>query len=147
MTTRKPLIERLLVHIEITPSCWLWRGSVADNGYGHIRGWVDGKWKNRLVHRVAYELFVGPLPADMQPDHLCKVKNCINPDHLEAVTPRENVMRTGGPPALNARKSHCLRGHEFTEANTSLCLGKRICKTCKRGWRKRAAAVAALSGS
>ena len=95
-------------------ACWLWPGALTGGGYGHR--WWHGK-TNR-VHRVAYELSVGPITKGLQLDHLCRNRPCFNPRHLEPVTRRENILRGESPAALNARKTHCKRGHEFTEENT-----------------------------
>jgi hypothetical protein len=70
-------------------------------------------------------------------DHLCRHTWCVNPFHMEIVTVAENTMRGNGPAAKNARKTHCIRGHEFTEENTGFTMGRkrqRYCKTCKREW-------------
>jgi hypothetical protein len=68
-----------------TTPCWIWQGATVGTGYG----W----WRRRYAHRVAYEAAHGPIPKGMQIDHLCGVKTCINPDHLEAVTQGENLRR------------------------------------------------------
>lgn len=104
--------------------CWLWTGLLADNGYGRF-----GK---RYVHQVAYERWVGPIPDGMELDHLCRVRHCANPAHLEAVTHRENDLRSPHTPAaVNARKTHCIRGHAFDEANTRVTPdGRRQCRAC-----------------
>ena len=90
--------------------CWLWTAS--QNGYGY------GKFKapHAFVasHRYAYELLVGPIPDGLQIDHLCRNRACVNPAHLEPVTQRVNLMRGNTLASINARKTHCIRGHEFT---------------------------------
>lgn len=110
--------------------CILWEGpTIATHGnvYGRLRG------KNIvLAHRVAYEAEYGPIPEGLVVDHLCRNGLCVNPLHLEAVTNVVNVMRGEGAPAKNARKTHCIRNHEFTLENTHISpQNRRICKTCR----------------
>lgn len=116
--------------------CWLWLGHIGSEGYGGIA--INSVTKS--VHRVAYETFVGPIPVGMVLDHLCRVRACFNPDHLEPVTQRTNVMRSPlAPTALYAARTHCNNGHEFTPENTfvydrpSPSKGTaRRCRTCQR---------------
>jgi hypothetical protein len=80
---------------------------------------------------VAYELAIGPIPEGLTIDHLCRNRGCVNPAHLEAVTNRTNLLRGDGIAALNARKTHCKRGHEFTPENTYVWReGTRACRAC-----------------
>ncbi len=111
--------------------CWVWTGKLstgARGGYGHLR--IGNS--NPPAHRVAYELLVGPIPAGLVIDHLCRNRACVNPAHLEPVTNRENLLRGVGAPASHARKTHCIHNHEFTPENTRLGLnGRRQCRTCE----------------
>lgn len=108
--------------------CWIWNGSRKPSGYGQMR-----MANVRIItHRFAYEQIKGPIPAGLQIDHLCRVRECCNPDHLEPVTIRENVLRGIGHSAQNARATHCREGHEFTPQNTRRVSGSRICITCAR---------------
>ena len=99
---------------EPNSGCWFWTNSLDSNGYGQTS---LGK-KRPLVHRLSYELSCGPIPQKHDIDHLCRVRCCVNPAHLEAVTERENTVRS--PITLagqNSRKTHCKRGHELTGWN------------------------------
>ena len=117
--------------------CWIWTASLGRGGYGAFaKGGKRGGMM--LAHRFAYELLVGPIPADQEPDHLCRVKACVNPSHLEPVTHLENVRR-GEASAWRRAMTHCKHGHLFDEANTRLDRqGKRICRTCERGRKRKA---------
>src|SRR5690606_27636904 len=85
------------------------------------------------AHVASYELHVGPVPDGLVLDHLCRNRACINPSHMEPVPNRVNVLRGEGPTAVNARKTHCVNGHEFSAENTHIRpTGWRECKTCKR---------------
>lgn len=106
--------------------CWLWTGRVDRNGYGRFSLGTE-----RLAHRVAFRLFVGPVPDGLELDHLCRSRSCVNPAHLEPVTRRENLRRS---PLTNASKTHCVHGHEFTPANTVVRTrpgSGRDCRACK----------------
>ena len=109
--------------------CWPWTGYVTA-GYGRF---YPTRRKGVKAHRYAYELLIGPIPAGLHLDHLCRNKLCMNPQHLEPVTLVENVMRGEGVTVQNAQKTHCLRGHEFTPENTRITpQGWRQCKVCRR---------------
>jgi hypothetical protein len=123
---RVPAPERFWKFVEVTESCWLWRGSIA-RGYGKF---TNDEHRPVPAHRFGYELMVGPIPAGLQIDHLCRVRNCVNPDHLEVVTQRENIMRGETVPATNAAKTHCPQGHEYTPENTAISRWGRRCRKC-----------------
>lgn len=111
--------------------CWLWAAGVSRFGYGHFH---IGSATHR-AHRIAYQLLLGDIPEGKELDHLCRVRHCVNPAHLEAVTRSENLLRGVGPAATrerNSKKSHCKRGHLFNERNTRLTpRGLRRCRTCE----------------
>lgn len=127
-----PLIDRLNSRIDRTDSCWIWSGKVDKTGYGSFGMRVEKASRTRTAHKIVYETLVGEVPEGMQLDHLCKVPLCVNPEHLEIVTPRENTLRSDGIAAINARKTHCVHGHEFSVTNTYTHpkRGSRHCRKC-----------------
>ena len=115
--------------VQKTDSCWLWSAGVNKDGYGC----VHRRPKRWLAHVYAYTLTRGLVPEGLTLDHLCRVRNCVNPDHLEPVTLRENILRGENQAAINVRATRCVNGHEFTAANTRTSRrGWRICIACKR---------------
>lgn len=106
--------------------CWIWKGAIL-RGYGRF---CAGK-KFIYAHRFSYEHFKGPISKELTIDHLCRMPACVNPDHLEAVPIRINVLRGNTLPAKNKAKTHCLRGHPFDQENTYVTKkGKRHCRKC-----------------
>lgn len=123
---KTPLFERFTVSAD---GCWEWTGGRDVDGYG--RAWVPGLRRITRAHRAFYEVFVGPIPDGLQIDHLCRNRCCVNPGHLEPVTAQENIRRSEGIQVLNSRKTHCLRGHAYDEANTYITPdGRRDCRSC-----------------
>lgn len=113
--------ERLLARTVLGPGgCLLWQGATTGNGYGALARGTRGKsgYQRWLAHRYAYTIMVGPIPAGLDLDHLCRVRHCINPEHLEPVTRRENLLRGQTTTAERAAQTSCINGHPFDEANT-----------------------------
>jgi len=120
-------------NIGVTSSgCWLWRGPRTKDGYGVL----SSRGRMRYSHIHYYEAKNGRRAAGTVLDHLCRNRACCNPDHLEPVTGRENIMRGVGPTAINARKTHCVHGHLFDEGNTIVRKGGgRECRACREATR------------
>ena len=121
--------DRFLSKVAETPSsCWQWTGCLERNGYA--RFYFNGQ--RQYAHRFAYEAIRGPIPDGLVIDHLCRNRACANPDHLEAVTNRVNILRGVGFCAVRAKQQRCIRGHAFNVANTYRAPnGTRKCRTCK----------------
>lgn len=142
----RPAIDRLMANVEMLPwcGCWIWMGGLHPSGHGQMRLSVP-KRDVEYTHRVAYEHFVGPIPEDKVLDHVktrgCASKACCNPDHLEPVTAVENTRRGNAPTAVNARKTHCLRGHTLLGESVKVRSdGHRQCRTCRNENRRTATA-------
>lgn len=128
--TRDQRVAAFESKVDRSKPCWVWTGWCDPNGYGQF---FDGA---RVVgaHRFAYELWVGPIPAELVLDHLCRNPSCVNPAHLEAVTRSENALRG----YWGALKTECVNGHAFTESTTGhTARGHRYCRVCKRAYMRR----------
>lgn len=123
MAPSKTTAQRFLEKVEREPGgCHVWTAYVRPSGYGMFG---IGR-RVHYAHRVAYELFVGPIPEGLQIDHLCRNRRCVNPMHLEPVTHRENGRR-----GKWSRKTHCVHGHAYTPDNTYYSAdGSRRCRIC-----------------
>lgn len=131
-----PAIDRLWGFIgdrHEVDECWPWLGSLQRTGYGRgIR--INGP--QIQAHRASYMLLVGPIPDGLQIDHLCRNPRCVNPAHLEPVTPGENVRRRP-----TCTKTKCKHGHDFTPENTyNRSDGRRMCRKCVAATERRRAA-------
>ena len=127
MTIKQKIEDNITID---SNECWIWLRFKDRDGYGRIK--VNGK--RQAIHRLSYETYVGPIPEGLQLDHLCRVRHCINPDHLEPVTNAENSRRgnTGKVNNHQAIKTHCPQGHEYNEENTYRWKNQRCCRTCRR---------------
>lgn len=120
-----PILGRAARHIEGDPSgCWLWTGAIQTNGYGSTG--IPGSGRTALAHRYVYELLVGPIPEGLTIDHLCRLRHCVNPAHLEPVTMAENLRRAR---VLIPPKARCKRGHDTTQSGSRDSTG--FCRACK----------------
>lgn len=130
-------IERFLGQVRFLPNgCWEWLGRKDKDGYG-IATRVYG---TRRAHRIAFFMATGQLPKLL--DHMvCDFEACVNPHHCTPSNDRRNVLRGRGPTAINARKTHCDRGHPFTERDWRFVQGgwARRCRECRKLERKRGA--------
>lgn len=131
MRRTTPITERLFPRLDVASDCWLWTGAVDIGGYGIISRGPRGATGTRFVHRAVWELLVGEIPEGYDLDHMCRVRLCCNPDHLQPVTRQENVNR-GSHRAGAPRGRYCRsKRHEFTPENTARQKnGARLCKAC-----------------
>ena len=118
---------------EPNTGCWLWIGHVDSDGYGQLPfGSERTNPITRKAHRFAYEAFSGEIPKGLTIDHLCRVRCCVNPLHLEAVLPGENTIRGNGFSGINFRKTHCPKGHSLSDAIVRANGRQRMCRECNR---------------
>ena len=122
--------------------CIYYTGYIGPRGYGQ----VSTRGEQEYAHRAMYRLMVGPIPTGMEINHSCHSldatcsaghsclhRRCVNPGHLELVTHRDNMLRSRTAMAVNAAKTHCIHGHEFTPENTCVAAsGSRSCRACNR---------------
>lgn len=132
------------VEVDLDTGCWNWTAAKYKNGYGAYGVPASqrpkGKYRIRLAHRFAYERLVGD-PGEKVLDHTCHTEDCklvfdcphracVNPQHLKPSTHRENLLRSDTETRKNANKTHCVNGHEYTEANTYFYRNARSCRAC-----------------
>jgi hypothetical protein len=119
--------ERFWSKVDKTATCWLWTGTLV-GGYGTFRSGATVR-----AHRWSYEHLIGPIPEGLHLDHLCRVRQCVNPAHLEPVTQRENNRRGEGWSGQKARQTQCLHGHPLSGDNLRIRPnGHRECKACSK---------------
>lgn len=135
------VLSRIKSRINITSSgCWEWQGPKSHNGYGVLS--LPQNLKELLgsrVHRITYQIYVGDIPEGLQLDHLCRNRPCVNPQHVEPVTAKENIRR-GETGKHNKHRgwlyqrmtTACVHGHPYDEKNTRIYKGKKDCRECDR---------------
>lgn len=130
-----PALERFQLKIEYADcGCWL-IPTGTKSGYAPFR--PPNSKGSRVAHRWLWEQVIAPIPAGMTLDHLCRTRNCVNPDHLEQVTLKENILRGNSPPALAARRDRCAKGHPYLPNNVYYyyvagVFKQRQCLVCRR---------------
>ena len=133
MPAPRPVWDRTIEKIDASGDCWVWTGSRGSHGYGQV------SIGNRpaLAHRVVWGLLVGPIPNGMQVDHLCRVRHCVNPDHLQIVTQAENIRRGASKAMIASLSRRCKRGHSLAAmpATWNATDRKSWCPTCSRWYR------------
>jgi hypothetical protein len=135
----QPEDVRFWAKVDASGVCWEWTGWKTQHGYGNFPpSHRSQKQTRRLAHAWAWEYLIGPIPDGMQLDHRCGNTSCVNPDHLEVVTQQENIRRSHNPMAMNARKTHCPKGHPYDEENTRVYArpgskyASRYCLACRQ---------------
>lgn len=117
-------------YVEKTSTCWNWTGTKDRDGYGRVR------WQGKMhgAHRIFYTQEIGEIPKGLVINHMCRNTSCVNPLHLEATTHKHNILTGVSMSAINARRTHCVNGHEFNKENTHIMkvTGYRVCIPCRR---------------
>lgn len=142
----RPPSERFHEHYEVNPAtgCWDWTATVTDRGYGTIGETVaPGKSRSIYAHRLSYEMHHGPIPAGLVVDHVCDNRRCVNPDHLQLLTSKQNILRSSAPEIRRRWLGQCIRGHDLNDPDNVYVRpdnGRKQCRECIRvRWREKAA--------
>lgn len=127
------LAEKYVVNADT--GCWQWTASTSNKRDKWVYGLISVRGALQMAHRVMYELARGPVPDGLELDHVCRNTRCINPDHLEAVTHKENIARSAN---FQASKTECVNGHALSGENLYVKPnGCRECRTCRKDqWRR-----------
>lgn len=119
------------IKLDLSSGCWIWTSATNHAGYAH---YTLAPRRVVRVHRYLYEQYRGAIPKGLVLDHLCNKRNCVNPDHLEAVSQAENIKRGLRPTLIHhcSKLTECKRGHKFNTENTHYSSRGRRCKVCRR---------------
>jgi len=143
MRRMRDVAERFWSHVDTSGDCWIWTGSLSDLGYARFYITVAARRRISLqAHVWAWEQVNGPVPEGKELDHLCRNRACVRPDHLEAVTHRENILRGTSFMATKAAQEACVNGHPFTEDNIYRRPGRPTWRACRQCLRDRARSLA-----
>lgn len=126
--------ELFWARVAKSDTCWLWTGRLNKDGYGlYTVACANGTRSGALAHRLSYRLMVGPIADGLTLDHLCRVRRCVNPAHLEPVSLRVNIRRGESPSGKNFRRTRCIRGHPFDDKNTRRWVmpSGKVMRTCR----------------
>lgn len=128
-----PIEERILRVIKIDDNgCWRWQLAIHNCGYGKLTVIENGRPRRRLAHRISYQHFVGPIPTGLHIDHLCRVRDCVNPKHLEPVTVQENLRRSPLRGARARATGRCTNGHVLAEVGLYKQGRYQVCAECQK---------------